>query len=334
GATTLAAVVVGRTALTRTPVLTRYPHRPPEVGVPSENPQLTERGLIITDFVDRVGDPVGIVAPDGSTHPGEAVLADALHALWRTVAPLGSPDDPIGVAHPAHWQPVAVEALRGRLAAQRDQAPVLAQAPLVSDAEAALTALQADPGLPTSGIVALCDFGGTGTSLTIADAADGYRPVAPTLRHLDLSGELIDQALLRHVLADLTEAGVVDASGTSAIGSLSRLRAQCRTAKERLSTTAVTTLTAEAPGRSHELRLTRDELDAVLRPPLDEFLTAVQYTLDRNGIRPSDLTAVATVGGGARIPLITAALSERFRVPVVTTPQPELTAAIGAGLTA
>ncbi len=35
--------------------------------MPSENPNLTERGLIITDFVDRVGDPVGIVAADGST---------------------------------------------------------------------------------------------------------------------------------------------------------------------------------------------------------------------------------------------------------------------------
>ena len=51
GATNLAAVVVGRTAVTRSPVLTLYPHRPPEVGVPSENPNLTERGLIITGFV-------------------------------------------------------------------------------------------------------------------------------------------------------------------------------------------------------------------------------------------------------------------------------------------
>ena len=73
GATNLAAVVVGRTAVTRSPVVTLYPHRPPEVGVPSENPNLTERGLIITDFVDRVGDPVGIVAADGSTHLADKV---------------------------------------------------------------------------------------------------------------------------------------------------------------------------------------------------------------------------------------------------------------------
>ena len=68
GATNLAAVVVGRTAVTRSPVVTLYPHRPPEVGVPSENANLTERGLIITDFTDRVGDPVGIVATRSSIH--------------------------------------------------------------------------------------------------------------------------------------------------------------------------------------------------------------------------------------------------------------------------
>lgn len=46
GATNLTAVQVGRAAVTRSPVLTRYPHRPSEVGVPGENPNLTERGQI------------------------------------------------------------------------------------------------------------------------------------------------------------------------------------------------------------------------------------------------------------------------------------------------
>src|ERR671936_3013486 len=85
GATNLAAGVVGRTAATRSPVVTLYPHRPPEVGVPSENPNLNERGLIITDFVDRVGDPVGIVAADGSSHKADALTADALRAMLYAV---------------------------------------------------------------------------------------------------------------------------------------------------------------------------------------------------------------------------------------------------------
>jgi hypothetical protein len=309
-------------------VVTLYPHRPPEVGVPSENPNLTERGLIITDFVDRVGDPVGIVAADGTTHQADKVLADALRAMLYT---LGQPSaGPAAVTYPAHWRPAAVDALRNALAA----VPELQQAQLVPDAAAALTALQDDPGVPTRGVIALCDFGGTGTSITLVDAANRFAPMGPTVRHTDLSGDLIDQALLTHVINDLSAAGTIDLSGTSAIGSLSRLRAQCRAAKERLSTAAVTSLVAELPGHRSDVRLTRNELDEAIRAPLADFVSAVQETLERNGIHNADLVAVATVGGGARIPIITTTLSEHFRVPVVTTGRPELTAAIGGGLKA
>ncbi|MBW8712324.1 MAG: molecular chaperone, partial [Mycobacterium sp.] len=215
GATDLTAVVVGRTAVTRSPVVTLYPHRPPEVGVPSENPNLNERGLIITDFVDRVGDPVGIVAADGSTHLADKVLADALRAMLYTV---GRPSgDPVAITYPAHWRPAAVDALRTALAAVPEfQQPT--SAPLISDAAAALTALQDDPGVPTRGVIALCDFGGTGTSITLVDAANGFAPIGPTVRHTDFSGDLIDQALLTHVIDDLSAAGTIDLSGTSAIG--------------------------------------------------------------------------------------------------------------------
>lgn len=328
GATRLTAVVVGRAALSRTAVLTRFGHRPPEVGVPSENPNLNERGLILTDFVDRVGDPVGIVAADGSTHLADGVLADALRALLLTLTGGRPPVDPVAVAYPAHWRPAAVESLRNALAAL----PEFGAAPLVSDATAAVRALQDDPGVPTRGVIALCDFGGTGTSVTLLDADAGYAPLAPTVRHTDLSGDLVDQALLTHVINDLSEAGNIDLSGTSAIGSLTRLRAECRNAKERLSTASVTSLMADVPGHRGEVRLTRNELDDAIRHPVTDFAGVLQETLERNGVR--ELAAVASVGGGARIPIITTTLSDRFRVPVITNGQPELTAAIGAGLTA
>ncbi len=333
GATNLAAVVVGRTAVTRSPVVTLYPHRPPEVGVPSENRNLTERGLIITAFVDRVGDPVAIVASDGSTHRADALLADGLRAMLFAVGRGLPPAEPVGVTYPAHWRPPAVDALRTALATVPEFSRPT-PAPLVSDAAAALTALQDDPGVPTRGVIALCDFGGTGTSITLVDAASGYAPIGPTVRHTDLSGDLIDQALLTHVINDLSAAGTIDLSGTSAIGSLTRLRAQCRGAKERLSTAAVTSMVAELPGHRSDVRLTRIELDEAIGAPLADFAGVVQETLERNGIRTADLAAVASVGGGARIPIITATLSEHFRVPVITTGQPELTAAIGGGLRA
>ncbi len=83
--------------------------------------------------------------------------------------------------------------------------------------------------------------------------------------------DLIDQGLLTHVVNDLSAAGTIDLAGTSAIGSLGRLRAECRRAKERLSTESVTALVAELPGHRSDVRLNRNELDDVIGEPLREF---------------------------------------------------------------
>ncbi len=333
GTANLTAVTADQ-AVTRASVLTLYQHRAPEVGVPSENPNLDEPGLVISDFVDRVGDPVEIVATDGSTHRGEVLLADGLRALAYAATDGRPLPEAAAVAYPAHWGSNAVDALRAALS----RIPEWSRSPqgisLVSDAVGALTALQANPGIPIRGVVAVCDFGASGTNVTIVDAANGYQPLGATVRHTDFSGELIDQALLARVVADLSTAGSIDVSGTSAIGSLTRLRAECRAAKRRLSTSTVTTLTADLPGFRGDIRLTRTELNEVIGQPLDQFIGVVQETLARNGVHASNLVAVASVGGGAAIPEITTRLSEHLRVPVITTPWPQLTAATGAALRA
>ncbi|WP_328357910.1 Hsp70 family protein [Mycobacterium sp. NBC_00419] len=312
GATTLAAVTPDR-SVTRKPVLTLS-------------------GVTITDFVDRVGDPVGIVAPDGSAHPADRLLAEALRALAYE-ATAGRPlPGAAAITYPAHWGTRAVEALRravGRIPEWSAGPPLL-----MPDAAAAATALQADPGLPTRGIVALCDFGGSGTSVALLDASAGYRPIEAPLRHLDFSGDLVDQGVLAHVLAELSAGRTLDVTGTSAFGSLSRLRADCRAAKERLSTVSVTALPADLPGFVGDVRLTRTELDDVVRRPLADLVAAVHQLLERVGVRPADLVAVASIGGGAATPVITTTLSEHLRVPVVTVPRPALIPAIGAALRA
>jgi len=41
-------------------------------------------GLVITDFVDRVGDPAVIVAADGTTHRSETLVADGLGTMSKS----------------------------------------------------------------------------------------------------------------------------------------------------------------------------------------------------------------------------------------------------------
>ncbi|WP_396936120.1 Hsp70 family protein, partial [Mycolicibacterium sp.] len=306
GTTNLVAVA-DREPVVRPAVLTLFGDRRPEVGAPSGG------GLVITDFVDRVGDPVPLVAADGSAYRGEYLLAEAVEALTRAASPARRPDTTV-LAVPAHWQRQALDALRRTVPGVR----------LVSDAVAALTAIQAHPGLPARGVVALCDFGATGTNLTLADAGAGFAPIGETVRYDEFSGDLIDQELLRHVLANLDS----EPSGTAAVAALSQLREQCRIAKEQLSYQSATSL----PGRS--IRLTRAELESVVSGPLTGLLDTLLDLLRRNGIHPAQLAALVTVGGGARMPIVTQRLSETFRMPVTTVPQAQVIAAVGAGLLA
>ncbi|MCW2690523.1 MAG: molecular chaperone, partial [Mycobacterium sp.] len=333
GITNLVAARDSRPTVTRRSVLTLFDHRAPEVGVPADNPNLNEPGLVLRGFVERVGDPVPLVAADGSFYRGELLVTEALEAMARAAAN-GTPPSQVTVAIPAHWGPAAVGALRGALRNSSVLAPGGTPPELVSDAAAALATLQSDPGLPADGVVALVDFGGSGTSITLADAGSGLEPIGETVRYTDFSGDQIDQAILAHVLAGIRDVANADPAGTAAVSSLTRLREEGRKAKERLSAETATVIPAELPGFSSDIRLTRNEIENVIAGPLDGFLNALQDTLDRNRIPASSLAAVATVGGGASIPLITQRLSERLRVPVITTGQPALTAAGGAALVA
>jgi actin-like ATPase involved in cell morphogenesis len=331
GATNMAAVTADR-AVTRKPVLTLYRQRPPEVGVPSENPKLNEPGLVITDFIDRVGDPAGIAAADNTTHRSETLIADALRALAYTATDGRPLPDAVAVTHPAHWEPAAVEAVKVALSRVSEWSG--GRLVLLPDSAAALSALHANPGVPDSGIIAVCDFGGSGTTLSLVDAADGYRAVTPAVRHTEFSGDRLDQALLTHLVDDLATGGSFDTSATSAIGSLKQLRTACHYAKERLSSANATALTADVPGYRGEIQLTRADLEDAIRQPLDSFIGFFHDMLQRNGFHLGDLAAVASVGGGASIPFVTRTLSEQSGALVISAPRPHLTAAVGAALRA
>ncbi|ORA42992.1 molecular chaperone, partial [Mycolicibacterium chubuense] len=272
-------------------------------------------GLTIAGFVDRVGDPVPMLAADGSAHRADRLAAAAIEAATRRAAPRRRPDV-AAVAVPAHWSDAAVAALRA-------QAPHLH---VVSDATAALMATAADVGLPARGVVVLCDLGASGTNITLADAGNDLAVIGQTVRCEEFSGDLVDQALLRHVVDGLD----ADPSGTSAVASLIDLRAECRAAKERLSDATATALA----GPHTTIRVTRAELQAVIAGPLDRLVVALLDLLHRHRVAPAHLAAVVTVGGGARIPLVTQRLSEALRCPVITTPHAQAAAAIGAELIA
>lgn len=241
--------------------------------------------------------------------PVDAV-ATALDALADAVG-YGAP---VVVAVPAYWDPMTIDRLRTAVAARSRLGTDRMPPTFVTDVAATVTALAGEPRLPGDGIVALCDVGGGGTSITLVNAGAGFAPISGTVRHDGFAGDRIDRAIADHLLPRLPRTPDQD-------GDRDRLREQCRAAKEQLSTQPSTAVPAE---------LSRAELEQIIAEPLAGLVGAVTATLSRDQTPASRLTAVALTGGGAHIPAIAAVLSARLGVPVITPAQPSCTAAAGA----
>jgi hypothetical protein len=323
GVANLVAARSGGVPIARSSVLSLFEQRPTEIGLPEENPNLTEPGLVLRGFVERVGDRAPLVASDGTKYLGAALTVEAIEAMART-AGYGAP---IVIAVPAYWSDVQFTALREEFVAQPDLVRDGVAPTLVSDATAALAALRGTPDFPADGVIALCDFGAGGSTVTLMNGGSNFEHIGKSARYLDFSGDAIDQLIVDHLRASDVSTG--DLSGTARIASQARLLGASRRAKEQLSTATDSTVTRAS---GEDAQLTRSEFDELISQPLHGFLIFVEETLRHNGIEKSKLAAVAIVGGGANIPLLTARLSERFEVPVHTGAQPAFSAAIGATL--
>jgi Hsp70 protein len=329
GTTNLVAACKGSPPVSRRAVLTLYPHCAPKIGLPTENPPLLEPGVLMRGFVERIGDSVALVSPDGSAHDPDLLMVEALDAMVLAAGADAAASE-ISIAVPAYWKPATVQALRNGLRTHLGFVRSGMAPRLVSDAIASLTAANAELCLAATGVVGLLDFGGAGTSATLVNLAGDFELVSRTMRYAAFSGDDIDQALLLRVFEELGHGSGIDPASTAAVGQLGLLREQCRAAKERLSTDTVTEFAAELGGRRCTMKFTRDELGDLIQDRLSGFIYAFDDMLARHKKSWADLSAVVMVGGGASIPLVTERLSVHGRRPVVSPSQPALAAAAGA----
>src|ERR1700757_1747593 len=111
GTTNLVAACEGSPPVLRRAVLTLYPHCAPKIGLSSENPNLTEPGVLMRGFTERIGDSVALVSPDGSAHDPDLLMVEALDAMV-VAAGADAASSEISIAVPAYWKPGTVQALR------------------------------------------------------------------------------------------------------------------------------------------------------------------------------------------------------------------------------
>src|SRR5215217_2280758 len=119
GTTNLVAARVGNQPVIRRSVLT-----------------LPASGFTMSGFVECVGDPVPLVAPDGSSYHADLLLVEALETMIYATG--SQPSSQIAVAVPAHWGSATLRALRTAMRANPSLAPNGMPVRLVSDAVASL----------------------------------------------------------------------------------------------------------------------------------------------------------------------------------------------------
>ena len=247
----------------------------------------------------RFGDTTPIVlagvpyAPDALT---AALLGGALAAAGVAAA-----ETTVVLTHPANWGEYKLDLLRD--VANRGG---FAATELVSEPAAAARHYASTGRLSVGDAVAVYDFGGgTFDAAVIRVEADGATLLGSPQGLERLGGIDIDQVVFSHVAATLGGAlEALDRSDPDVRRAIQQVRLECTTAKEQLSADSEATISVVAPGLNTQVRITRDELEAALRPRITETVRALERAVASAGLVLGDLVGVVLVGGSSRLPLV------------------------------
>jgi molecular chaperone DnaK len=255
-----------------------------------------------------------------------AVLARVAEEWHRAVGPV-RPD--VTLTCPATWG-----AARRSLLAEAAAQAGLEGARLVAEPVAAATYFAEVLGrdVPIGSVVVVHDFGaGTFDASVVARTAEGFEVMAVDGRD-DIGGLDVDAAIVAHLgtlFADREEWQSLTEPGTVAERRAQRqLWDDVRIAKERLSRTQSADLVV--PLVNAEVHLTRDELEKLARPVLEQTVQVTRGLLRWAELPEGRLAGVFLVGGASRIPLVATLLHRALDEAPVVIEQPELVVAEGS----
>ncbi|NKY27414.1 Hsp70 family protein [Nocardia gamkensis] len=305
----------------------------PTLGAGTRSTGRHSSDVLLEGFLARVGDPVGILAEDGSSYSAPDLVATAIGCLVDEIAEeTGRSGAQATVAcHPAWWSRHTVDIQRDAL-----ERAGLGEVTLVPEPTAAIRWLDAAHGWADDGAVIVFDLGATGSTVSVVRTGEHAILLGTPLRNTDVAGAEFDLLTMRYVLANAVLAADFDPFDPVVERELSALRERCRKAKEELSINTATVVPVRLdPADPHgTVRLVRGELEDLLRGPLSSAMDLIRDAVHRAGLDIGDVGRVLLTGGGGAIPLVAELVSTEFGLPVVAAPDPEHTTARGAALLA
>jgi molecular chaperone DnaK len=166
--------------------------------------------------------------------------------------------------------------------------------------------------------VAVYDLGGGTFDISILRIERGLFRVKATSGDTHLGGDDFDLAILGWMKAAFQQQHGVDLPLERDISVRSLLRTTAETAKIELTQVteyAISTpnlFTVDNRALGLEATLTRIELETLVQPFIDRTLAICDATLEKAGLKPTDIDQVLLVGGQTRLPAVKAALRDRL----------------------
>jgi molecular chaperone DnaK len=297
------------------------------VGEAADRRSIVEPTRTGREFKRRLGDPAPLVL-GGTPYGAEALMARLLRYIVDEVSKRqGGPPTGIVITHPANFGPYKKD-LMLEMARLAD----VGEVQFLTEPEAAAINYSRQNRLEPGEVVAVYDFGGgTFDAAVLRRVGDGFEVLGQPEGMERLGGIDFDQAIMAHV--DDAVGGQIseaDVSDPIVRGALARLRADVRSAKESLSSDTDVTIPVMLPSLQTEVRLTRPEFEAMIRPRLLETVSALERAVRSAGIQMSDVSKILLVGGSSRIPLVAEVIQQATGRPVAVDAHPKFAIALGA----
>jgi len=301
------------------------------VGEPAARRAVTDPGRVAREFKRRVGDPTPLLV-GGSPVSAEMLMARVVDwVVTQVAATEGGRPASLAVTHPANWGEYKLDLLRQALRHVGVPADRFVPEPV---AAATAYAHQRKPSPGT--VVAVYDLGGgTFDAAVLRSGGHGFEIVGRPDGIERLGGIDFDHAVFHHVLGAIDlDLDRFDAEDPRAAAGLAQLREECVEAKEALSAETDVSIPVMLPQRHTEVRLTRGEFEAMIRPALDETVVCLRRAIASAGPAEPDLATVLLVGGSSRIPSVSHLVGAELGVPVAVDARPKDAIALGAALVA
>jgi molecular chaperone DnaK (HSP70) len=261
---------------------------------------VAEPERVTREFKRRIGDTVPILVA-GAPYSAEGLLVTVLRwVVARVSEQEGGAPDSIVVTHPANWGPLRRELLEQALA----HSGVVATT--VTEPEAAAIHYASTTRVPDGTVFAVYDLGGGTFDASVLRKAGSSFEVLGQPEGIERFGGLdVDAAVLNHVtehFAPVWEA--LDPGDPAVLPAVAGLREDCIAAKEALSEDAEASVPVVLPGISTEVRITRRELEAMVRPGVERSADVLQRAIEGAGLTVDQIDRILLVGGASRMPVV------------------------------